>query len=160
MVLCQRCYLQSRYTKTCARIGTSQIAGTLSATNVLPFQCPCTNHFFLSQEERGRRLSSSSSPVGTVGNRLLRVWKRGQVRDSKSVQYGNGFEVFHSFHRRLCNMLRHDSPNKTRQFSCRSYFCYVSVGMGRDSVEFPLYSCVAAVCVFNNLSSVSFLLFL
>ena len=74
-------------------------------------------------------------PVGTVGNQLLRVWKREQVRDSNNYRCKNGFEVFHSFHRRLRNMLRHDPPNKTRQFSCRSVFRYISGGMGRDSVE-------------------------
>lgn len=33
-------------------MGTSQIAGTLSATIVIPFQCPCTNVFSHSEREK------------------------------------------------------------------------------------------------------------
>lgn len=51
MVLCQRCYLRSRITKS-ACIGTSQIAGTFSATIVIPFQYPRANSFYFGRKER------------------------------------------------------------------------------------------------------------
>ena len=98
--------------------------------------------------------------MGTVGNQLLRVWIRGQVQDSKNFRYGNGFEVFHSFLRRLSDMLCHDPPDKARQFSCCRDLRDVSRRMGFNSKKLSLDSCVTTICVGNDLSPVSFLLFL
>ena len=52
MVLCQRCYLRSRIMINHVSMGTSQIAGTLSATIVIPFHCPCTKVFSHSEREK------------------------------------------------------------------------------------------------------------
>ena len=139
-------------------IGASQIAGTLSATIVIPFQCPCTRIFFLSQKERGHGISSSS--CGNCGKPTAARLKIGIDARFKKLSLWANCMVFHSFHRQLRNVLRHNPPDKARQFSCCRCFCYVSGRVGRNPEKLSPQPGIAAVCVCNHFPPVSFLLFL